>query len=196
MNTKNFVGVIAVFLMLGITGIAQATILGTYNFDSSLNIDLSPPPTSYDITIIALNSNQSVALFNLNLDESAIGNHYFLTNGMVFDAAVTILTDGIKEPDYDVTGGYIYNFNNKYSMDFKGFNISSFELIVNALYWTGYQPFIDHGNPIVWSGDANENFTLLVHGDSTATVPEPSTMLLLGGGLAGLAFWRKRKSEK
>jgi hypothetical protein len=30
--------------------------------------------------------------------------------------------------------------------------------------------------------------------DNTQPVPEPSTMLLLGGGIAGLAFWRRRKS--
>jgi len=43
-----------------------------------------------------------------------------------------------------------------------------------------------------------DDFTInsdLVTGDPRGNnpVPEPSTMLLLGGGLVGLAFWRKRK---
>lgn len=31
--------------------------------------------------------------------------------------------------------------------------------------------------------------------EPTNPVPEPSTMLLLGGGIAGLAFWRRRKNS-
>lgn len=30
--------------------------------------------------------------------------------------------------------------------------------------------------------------------DASVPVPEPSTVLLIGGGLAGLAFWRRRKA--
>lgn len=30
--------------------------------------------------------------------------------------------------------------------------------------------------------------------DASVPVPEPSTLLLIGGGLAGLAFWRRRKA--
>lgn len=32
--------------------------------------------------------------------------------------------------------------------------------------------------------------------NTVAPVPEPSTMLLLGGGLAGLAFWRRKQLSK
>ena len=32
-------------------------------------------------------------------------------------------------------------------------------------------------------------------GDDTPPIPEPSSMLLMGGGLLGLAFWRKRRNS-
>lgn len=61
----------------------------------------------------------------------------------------------------------------------------------------GTRPGIDAAATWIWAGDANANnaayFSTVIYATAAAPVPEPGTFLLVGGGLLGLAFCRRRK---
>lgn len=57
---------------------------------------------------------------------------------------------------------------------------------------------IDDSATWIWAGDATNNDAAYFSTKILATnspVPEPSSLILIGGGLAGLAIWRKRKQR-
>ena len=104
--------------------------------------------------------------------------------------------------------GYMYyqNLGGVFGDDLRG-NQTVRGVTLNNIqrdYWSGTEftpvPLAawDFGffNGVPFSGDSGLNFAWAVRPGDSAPIPEPSTMLLLGSGLAGLVYFRGRRKRE
>ncbi len=96
-----------------------------------------------------------------------------------FDSPFTVLSSG---PNYWGYVDYSIDGNNFTGTEFNG--ILQFQGIYSSFSFDVLQPEFWHG------------FNLGIEDVVTSPVPEPSTLLLLGSGLVGVAGLRKRKKNK
>ncbi len=84
-------------------------------------------------------------------------------------------------------------------------NTSPFSNLIDSAYWTSTEDalntssaweFATFGGVQVTFPKTLEHFSWAVRDGDVAPIPEPSTLLLFGSGLAGLAVWRSRKGAK
>lgn len=171
-----FASLVTVIAIL-IPTVSQGIPLGSYSFHLETRTN-GDPADSYPVFVAAegQSGEQRTVLFSLST--STEGSSYILDEGSAFDRAVALFTDGsggdILEAYMNHLSWMGYGF---YQVDFSEFLITSFELIVNDLSWwtDGY------GDGAAWS-----TYTLIVHGEAAAPVPEPSSIVLVSAGLLGL----------
>ena len=166
-------GLVTGLLLIGIVGMANAT---TITLDSLINTNLNPVTLEldagfYNVTPIA-GEGEYVAW---NAWGNTTNGHGWLNNY------------SLSSVDFDA---YLVRDNIRYSTDVlalenarsTSFTLLNDDTVVN--FYIG-----DCSN--CYSDNIGE-ITLNVE-KGTAPVPEPATFFLLGGGLAGLAFYRRKK---
>lgn len=110
-------------------------------------------------------------------------------NDSIFDYPILAPLSSVIVP-YDGTNG-LYQITWDLSAPMGLVNIGSFTL--TAEFYDG-DPLAG-GNFVDFAADQSVNYSAKVENPSVNPVPEPSTILLLGGGLAGILFLRRRAEQ-
>lgn len=129
-----------------------------------------------------------------------------ITGDSLFESSMISTTDKDNFEDITVNPNVTLATNLEYVFFLSASNYFDGEkgmayMQLGDTYADGYGVWIGNGSNFSqlssssWSTSSDLAFTLVLSGGA-APVPEPSTMLLLGSGLLGMVFWRRKQRSK
>jgi len=174
-----------------------ALLLGSKHTGLSGGSSVVLKPADLSISIYINNPSPNAILFDVPF---AIGS-YSLSSGPEFTQGSANLTNNVDDYVWDKVSRSSPTFNRitglkeslffGHTPDFYGNTIEEIAFSVDSVFLDS--PGSDPGNNGIWTDFAFEG-TLNIYGSRVPSeVPEPSTLLLLGSGLLGLAAFRQRK---